>query len=55
MRYVETALALAVVGGLTYFAYTAAGDEFPLNVAVAVLAFIVACGLMVRVIEDGRR
>ncbi len=55
MRLVEAALAVAVVAGLTYFAYTAAGDEFPLNVAIAVLGFVVACALMLLVIEDGRR
>ena len=46
MRVVETALALLVVAGLTYFAYTAVGDEFPLNLAIAALALVVAAGLM---------
>ena len=53
MRVVETALALLVVGGLTYFAYTAVGDDFPLNVAVAGLAFVVAAGLVLRATGRG--
>jgi hypothetical protein len=53
MSVVETALALLAVGGLTYFAYTAAGSDFPLNVAVAALAFVVAGGLMLRVMGRG--
>lgn len=53
MRIVETALALLVVGGLTYFAYTAVGDDFPLNVTIAALAFVVAAGLMLRVTGRG--
>jgi hypothetical protein len=53
MRAVEAALALLVVGGLTYFAYTAVGDDYPLNVAVATLAFVVAAGLMLRATGRG--
>ncbi len=53
MKVVETALALLIVGGLTYFAYTAVGDDFPLNLAVAALAFVVAAGLMLRATGQG--
>jgi hypothetical protein len=53
MSAIETALAAAVVAALTYFAYTAAGDDFPLNLAVAALAFVVAGGLMLRVLGRG--
>jgi len=52
VRHVETALALLIVAGLTYFAYVAVGDEFPLNVAVAVLAFVLAAALVLRVARD---
>jgi len=37
----ETALGLALVALLAYFAYTAAGDEWPLNLALGVLALVV--------------
>lgn len=53
MAAIETALAVLVVIGLTLFAYTAVGDDFPLNVAVAALAFIVAAGLMLKVTGRG--
>jgi 4-hydroxybenzoate polyprenyltransferase len=53
MGAIETALAAAAVAALTYFAYTAAGDDFPLNVAVAALAFVVAGALMLRVLGRG--
>ena len=55
MRNVETALGLLIVGGLTYYAFTAVGDESPLNLAVAVLAFVVAAALVLRVARQGRR
>jgi hypothetical protein len=48
MRLVETALGLLVVATLTYFAYTAVGDDFPLNVVVGALALVVAGGLVFR-------
>jgi hypothetical protein len=48
VNFVETALAVLIVGALTYFAYTAVGDEFPLNVAIGVLAFVVAGMLVLR-------
>lgn len=48
MTLVETALAVLIVGGLTFFAYNAVGDEFPLNVAVAALALVVAGALVLR-------
>ncbi len=49
MRYMEAALGLLVVGALTWFAYTAVGDDFPLNVAVAALALVVSGVLVLRV------
>ncbi len=49
MSVVEFVLALLVVAGLTYFGYSAVGDDFPLNVAVGLLAFVVAVALMLRV------
>lgn len=53
MRYFEAALGLLVIGALTYFAYAAAGDEFPLNVAIAALALVLAAGLVLR--SSGRK
>lgn len=53
MRVVETALAVLIVGGLTYFAYAAVGDDFPLNVAVAALAFVVAAGAVLHATGRG--
>jgi hypothetical protein len=55
MGHVETALALLIVGGLTYFAFIAVGDDFPLNVAIAVLAFVVAVGLVLHATGRGPR
>jgi hypothetical protein len=49
VRYVEAALGLLVVGALTWFAYTAVGDDFPLNVAVGALALVVVGALVLRV------
>ena len=49
MRYVEVALGLLVVGALTWFAYTAVGDDFPLNIAVGALALVVCGALVLRV------
>ncbi len=48
MSFVEAALGVLVVGALTYFAYTAVGDDFPLNVVVAALALVVVGWLVVR-------
>ncbi len=48
MSFVEAALGVLVVAALTYFAYTAVGDDFPLNVAVAALALVVIGWLVVR-------
>ncbi len=53
MRSIELVLALLVVAGLTYFGFVAVGDEFPLNVAVATLAFVVATGLVLRMTGSG--
>ena len=55
MRSIELVLALLVVAGLTYFGFIAVGDEFPLNVAVATLAFVVATGLVLRMSGGGPR
>ncbi len=56
VRSIELVLALLVVAGLTYFGFTAVGgDEFPLNVAVATLAFVVAAGLVLRMTGSGPR
>jgi hypothetical protein len=55
VRPIELVLALLVVAGLTYFGFTAVGDEFPLNVAVAALAFVVAAGLVLRMTGSGPR
>ena len=55
MRFVEAALALLVVGGLAYFAFGAAGDEYPLNLAIGALALVVAAGLVLRLVGSGRR
>lgn len=53
MKNVETALALLIVGGLTYFAYKAVGDDYPLNIAVAAVAFVVAAALVLRATGRG--
>lgn len=53
MRTVETALALLIVAGLTFFAYNAVGDDYPLNIAVAALAFVVALALVIRATGRG--
>jgi hypothetical protein len=50
VRYVEAALGLLVVGALTWFAYTAVGDDFPLNVAVGALALVVSGFLVLRAV-----
>jgi hypothetical protein len=55
VRLVEAALGLLVVGGLAYYAFGAAGDQYPLNVAIAVLAAVVAAGLVMRLAGGGRR
>jgi len=55
VRSIELVLALLVVAGLTYFGFIAVGDEFPLNVAVATLAFVVATGLVLRMSGGGPR
>ncbi len=56
MSYLEAFLALLVVAGLTYFAYTTVGqDEFPLNLAVAALALVVSLWLVAQVVGGGRR
>ena len=55
VRSIELVLALLVVAGLTYFGFIAVGDEFPLNVAVATLAFVVAAGLVLRMTGSGPR
>lgn len=59
MRSVETLLGLMIVAALTYFAFAAAGDDFPLNVAVGMLGFVVAAGLVLRALglvpRDQRR
>jgi hypothetical protein len=55
VRSIELILALLVVAGLTYFGFVAVGDDFPLNVAVAALAFVVAVGLVVRMTGTGPR
>jgi hypothetical protein len=55
MRFVEAVLAMLVVGGLAYFAFGAAGDQYPLNLAIAGLAAVVAAGLVMRLAGDGRR
>ena len=55
VRSIELVLALLVVAGLTYFGFTAVGDEFPLNVAVATLAFVVAAGLVLQMTGSGPR
>lgn len=48
MRGLETALAAAVVLGLAAFAFQAVG-EFPLNLFVAVLGFVVAVALVLQI------
>ena len=55
VRAIELLLALLVVAGLTYFGFNAVGDDFPLNVAVAALAFVVAVALVVRMTGPGGR
>ena len=54
MRFFEAALGLLVIGALTWFAYTAVGDDFPLNVAVGALALVLAAGLVLRATGQGR-
>ena len=54
MRFFEAALGLLVIGALTWFAYTAVGDDFPLNVAIGALAFVLAAGLVLRATGVGR-
>ena len=54
MRFFEAALGLLVVAALTWFAYTAVGDDFPLNVAIGALAFVLAAGLVWRASSQGR-
>ena len=49
MRALEAVLAALVVAGLTYFAYSAVGDDFPVNLAVAALGFVVAAALVTSV------
>lgn len=52
MSTFETVLALGLSLLLAYFAFSAVGDDFPLNVAVGVLGFVVAVVVLFSV---GRR
>ncbi len=45
MSALETVLGLVLSLFLAYFAFTAVGDEWPLNLAVAVLAFVIVGGV----------
>jgi len=42
----EKALGLGLALLLAYFAFSAAGDDFPLNLAIGVLAFVASAGLL---------
>jgi hypothetical protein len=54
MGLLERAIGLVLAALLAFFAYRAVGDDFPLNAAVAVLAFVVATALIFSVGGDDR-
>lgn len=54
MSALEAVLALALCAFLAYFAFLAVGDDFPLNIAVAVLAFVFAVGVVFKLVGGDR-
>ena len=54
MPSLERAIGLALALLLAFFAYRAVGDDFPLNAAVALLAFVAATALISSVGGDER-
>ena len=54
MSALETVLGLVLCLFLAYFAFQAVGDDWPLNLAVAVLAFVLAAGLVFKLVGTGR-
>lgn len=54
MSALEVVLGLGLSAFLAYFAFLAVGDDWPLNLAVGVLAFVLAVGVVFKLVGGDR-